>query len=164
MDAAGTLWRIKNEGNDGGQEWSWHQVTVDLGGYAGQKKVRLLWEYRGQDGDLFALDGIQLTTRGGAAVESDDRSVRPELTMIRNYPNPFNGETLLAYTLAKDGPVTIEIFNLNGQRVQTVVQDEFQTAGTHQRKWKAEGVGSGVYFYRLVASDGVYSGKTVVMQ
>ncbi|RPI00523.1 MAG: T9SS C-terminal target domain-containing protein, partial [Calditrichaeota bacterium] len=164
MDAAATLWQIKNEGNDGGQEWSWHQVTVDLGGYAGQKNVRLFWEYRGKDGDLYALDGIQLTNRGGAAVETDDHSALPELTIIRNYPNPFNGETLLTYTLAKDGPVTIEIYNLSGQLVQTIVQDEFQESGTFQHKWKAEGVGSGVYFYRLVTIDGVYSGKSVVIQ
>jgi bacillolysin len=159
------VWRIKVEGNDGGEEWTWHECTVDLGSVAGRQNVRLLWEYRGLDGDMFALDGVQLVIRsGGQAVESPKDISHSGFTLVRNYPNPFNDETTLAYQLQHSGEVTLQIFNINGELIETLMNREVHSAGTFTKHWNAAGVSSGIYFYRLTTPDGVAMGKAIMMK
>ena len=74
-----------------------------------------------------------------------------------NYPNPFNPSTMIPYRLPAAMRVRLEVFNLLGQRVATLVDGE-QPAGFHTASWDAtdaagQAVGAGVYIYRLV-SDG----------
>ena len=73
----------------------------------------------------------------------------------QNYPNPFNPGTVIPYQLATDGYVRLEVFNLLGQRVATLVDGE-QLAGAYAVPWDARdaagyGVAAGVYIYRLTA-------------
>jgi hypothetical protein len=85
-----------------------------------------------------------------------------------NYPNPFNPETQIGYYLPKVSHVKLEIFNILGQRIRTVI-DEDQTVGQKEITWngtneKGEQVASGVYFYRLQAKDFVQTKKMVLMR
>ena len=73
-----------------------------------------------------------------------------------NAPNPFNATTLIPYRLDTDGPVRLEIYNLLGQSIRTLV-DEAQTAGSYRVRWDARDaagrrVSTGVYFLRLHSS------------
>jgi photosystem II stability/assembly factor-like uncharacterized protein len=70
------------------------------------------------------------------------------VTLSQNYPNPFNPSTMIAYNLPKSSNVTLKIYNLAGQELETLVND-FQTAGEHQITWQPKGLPSGIYFYRL---------------
>ena len=77
----------------------------------------------------------------------------------QNYPNPFNPGTVIPYELAAEGYVRLEVFNLLGQRVATLVDGE-QAAGLYTAEWDArdaagQGVAAGVYVYRLTAGGGV---------
>jgi N-acetylneuraminic acid mutarotase len=85
-----------------------------------------------------------------------DKSLE-NFSLCSNYPNPFNPSTTIKYTLPQPGRVTVSIYNLFGQHVQTLV-DEEQNAGVHTRTWNAtdeEGhrVSSGVYLYRIEIID-----------
>lgn len=71
---------------------------------------------------------------------------QPEL--LGNYPNPFNPSTTISYRLPADTQVTLEIFNLLGKRVRTLV-DTRQQAGTYQVVFDAGSLASGIYLYRL---------------
>ena len=81
-------------------------------------------------------------------------SARPKAwTLGQNYPNPFNPSTLIPYQVPTAGRVRLELFNVLGQRVATLV-DEERPAGVHTVGWDAtdaagRAVGAGVYFYRL---------------
>ncbi|HXF47854.1 MAG TPA: M6 family metalloprotease domain-containing protein [Verrucomicrobiae bacterium] len=73
--------------------------------------------------------------------------------LAQNYPNPFNPATVIAYTLEKSGPVELQIFNLLGEKVKTLVSGH-QGAGLHQKSWDGRDesgrvVSSGLYLYRL---------------
>jgi len=73
-----------------------------------------------------------------------------------NYPNPFNPSTTISFILAREGQVTLDVFNIKGQRIKEVVSSSF-SAGRHNVVWNgddAEGrsVGSGVYFYRMTTA------------
>ncbi len=75
----------------------------------------------------------------------------------QNYPNPFNPETSIKFSLSEDSRVTLKVFNLLGQVVNTLV-DENMPAGEHAILWngkneRSEDVASGVYFYRIKAGD-----------
>ena len=78
----------------------------------------------------------------------------PVVTKInQNYPNPFNPETNIAFSMRETGQVTIEIFNLKGQKVTTLTNREYE-AGYHNLTWKSHNekgaqVSSGVYFYKF---------------
>ena len=71
-------------------------------------------------------------------------------SLSQNYPNPFNPSTSIAYTIAQDASVTIEVYNTLGQRVGLLV-NEVETAGEHQTQFNGAELPSGVYFYRLSA-------------
>jgi subtilisin family serine protease len=68
----------------------------------------------------------------------------------QNYPNPFNPVTTIVYGLPEMAEVTLEIFNMNGQKVAFFKQGR-QPAGYHKAKWNAARFSSGMYFYRLKA-------------
>ncbi len=76
-----------------------------------------------------------------------------------NYPNPFNPETTISYNVANDSKVTIEVYNLLGQKVKTLV-DDIVSHGNHSVVWNGKDdsnkqVASGVYFYKM--KNGKYS-------
>ncbi len=78
-----------------------------------------------------------------------------EFALSQNYPNPFNPTTNIKYALPVDSKVTMEIYNVIGQRVRTLVSDN-QPAGYHAIEWNSTGtsgqqLGSGVYFLHLSA-------------
>ena len=67
-----------------------------------------------------------------------------------NYPNPFNPSTTVVFTLEKKGHASLEVFDISGRRVATLV-DEQRAAGRHEVVWRPRNVASGVYFTRLSA-------------
>jgi PKD repeat protein/fibronectin type 3 domain-containing protein len=102
--------------------------------------------------------GAVQTTDGVFALDAQQLSVRlvpSQFALVQNFPNPFNPETTIAYDLSERAPVRLEIYDILGQRVR-VLMDEVQVAGRYQVRWdgrnaQGQGVGSGVYFYRLQA-------------
>jgi hypothetical protein len=69
-----------------------------------------------------------------------------------NYPNPFNPSTLFKYGIPEAGHVQVEIFDVLGRKVETLV-DEEQDAGYHQVTFEGDNYSSGVYFFKLAAGD-----------
>ncbi|MEJ2616599.1 MAG: T9SS type A sorting domain-containing protein [Ignavibacteriaceae bacterium] len=72
--------------------------------------------------------------------------------LYQNYPNPFNPSTTIKYDLSKQSRVKLEIYDILGRRVATLV-DETKKAGRYQIVWNASRLTSGVYFERLQAGD-----------
>ena len=90
-----------------------------------------------------------------------------EVGLGPNYPNPFNPSTLIPYQLAATSPVRLEVFNILGQRVATLVDGQ-QEAGAYVARWDGtDAVGraaaSGVYFYRLTVAGAHWTGKMVLV-
>jgi hypothetical protein len=74
---------------------------------------------------------------------------RPEdFRLYQNYPNPFNPSTTISYSLSKNAEVKLEVFDLRGQKIATLV-DGVKAAGSYEVTWSAENFASGVYFCRL---------------
>ena len=84
-----------------------------------------------------------------------------------NYPNPFNPSTIIPYQLAASAAVRLEVFNLLGQHIATLVDGE-RPAGFHTATWHAvdaagRAVGAGVYIYRMTAGVERQTGRMVLL-
>lgn len=86
--------------------------------------------------------------------ELKSKSLPLKSKMSANYPNPFNAVTTISYSLPEQALVKIKIYNVLGQLVATLVNEEKQ-AGAHSVQFDAAHLASGVYYYRLTA--GIYS-------
>ena len=72
--------------------------------------------------------------------------------LFQNYPNPFNPITTIKFALPKQQHVKLEIFNILGQKVATVV-DKSLKAGYHKLQYNGNRLASGLYFYRIKAGS-----------
>jgi len=84
----------------------------------------------------------------------------------QNYPNPFNPETMIRFTLPEAGQATLQVYDITGRRVATLV-DGFLARGEHQVRFDAldvRGISSGVYVYRLTAAGGTQTRKMTVVK
>ena len=98
---------------------------------------------------------------GGAVV------LPQEVALGANYPNPFNPSTIIPYQLASPSQVRLEVFNVLGQRVATLVDGE-QGAGSYRARWDGTdaaggAAATGVYIYRLTVADAHWTGKMVLL-
>ena len=84
-------------------------------------------------------------------------------TMMENFPNPFNPETTIAFELPETMNITLSIYNVNGQLVETLADGTYN-AGTHSLTWNAENLPSGVYFSVLNAGGNVQTRKMILMK
>ncbi len=86
-----------------------------------------------------------------------------DISLGQNYPNPFNATTVIRYALPEPGEVKIEIFDILGRLVETLV-DEKQQAGYHRVTWEASVYCSGMYFYRIQAGEFAGTRKIVLLR
>jgi GH18 family chitinase len=92
-----------------------------------------------------------------------DSQLPKAYALSQNYPNPFNPSTTIKYDLPKDSRVSLKLFNIIGQEVLTLVNEE-QKAGYKSVQWNANNFASGVYFYRIQAGDFVASKKLLLLK
>jgi hypothetical protein len=86
-----------------------------------------------------------------------------EFTLDQNFPNPFNPNTLIKYSIPKSSQVSLKIFNTLGQEMETLVNEEKQV-GTYEVNWNASNLQSGVYFYRLQADSFIETKKMILLK
>ena len=97
-----------------------------------------------------------------------DKELPNKFTLTQNYPNPFNPSTRIEYTVPYNAHVTIEIFNILGQKVKTLV-DEEKIPYNYYVDWDGTNdygkkVTSGIYMYRIKTNEFVQSKKMVLMK
>lgn len=121
--------------------------------------------------DGSAFEGTDCVTIHGDHVPSPDDGNAPKIesslptsfALEQNYPNPFNPITEISFSLPEASEAKLEIFNIMGQRVTTLV-DESLPAGHHSATWDATDNASGIYFYRLTAGDAGTTRKMVLLK
>ncbi|MFQ5674525.1 MAG: FlgD immunoglobulin-like domain containing protein [bacterium] len=186
----GMLVRVENVGvanpfADGSRNFG--EFTVDDG--SGEVRVDDLGNFRGNldtafvaNDSLISLTGIHHFTfsnykieprndndviRLATSVETDE-PVPFTFELSQNYPNPFNPETTIRYQVASPSEVKIQIYNILGQRVKTLV-NAFQPTGAYTVQWRGTNdrglpVSSGVYIYHMKASDFVQVKKMLFLK
>jgi hypothetical protein len=147
-------------------EREWHYKKHSLTKFAGQT---ILIAFRHHDvypgQSTIILDNLKVEV----TISDYDHPVVPIKNALRgNFPNPFNPETSIAFTMANEGHVSIEVFNIRGQKVTTILSEE-RAAGDHHIIWRGtdeqgRSVGSGIYFYRMTTGDFTQTRRMVLMK
>jgi len=83
--------------------------------------------------------------------------------LSQNYPNPFNSETVIQYTLNRSSKVYLEVYNLAGIKVTTLVE-RHQSAGRHSSVFNAGNLSSGLYFYKITTDEFVSVCKMILIK
>ncbi|MFZ4620652.1 MAG: M1 family aminopeptidase [Bacteroidota bacterium] len=98
-----------------------------------------------------------------AGVEQEAIVVPSTVTLEQNYPNPFNPTTIIRYSLPKESNVQIAVYNILGQFVQELVNEE-QSAGWKEVHWNAEKLSGGIYFVKLTSGKSVEVRKMMLLK
>ena len=109
-------------------------------------------------------------TRDGVS-SFDDRTISVEeirevpdvMDILINYPNPFNPLTTITYSIGKPGHVTIEVYNILGQKVETLFEGH-REAGKYSVRWDASGLANGIYIAALKAGGITRTEKMMLMK
>jgi len=102
-------------------------------------------------------DGLELDPILLTGPSSDTDLTHPFVTTLKgNYPNPFNPSTTIAFDIAREGQVSLDVFNILGQKVKTLANGKY-SAGSHTVVWNGDdaygrSVGSGIYFLRMTTN------------
>jgi N-acetylneuraminic acid mutarotase len=118
------------------------------------------------DGKIYAVGGALVSNVAVSKVEeydpaSDLTGVEESFgstviplgyTLSQNYPNPFNSSTIICFSSPKSSFVTLKMYDLLGQEIETLVSGQ-RSEGDHRVKWTAKELPSGIYFYRLQAGE-----------
>lgn len=131
----------------------------------------------GAEGNLPAVDlrNVKLCTPEASKIHVDGYADVPRaFELFQNYPNPFNPRTVIEFDLAPQGAgadlidARLSVYNILGQKVATLINGPLPP-GRHSVEWlstsdNGQPVGSGIYFYKLVAGDHSESKKMVLMK
>ncbi len=145
----------------------WMEYIYDLSAYDGQT-VRIGIRCVSDDAFIFYVDDFSVHSDGGT-VDIDDPGMPALVTELQgNYPNPFNPSTTIRYSVKEATPVTIGIYNVKGQLVKTLVNED-KSSGNHSVVWNGrdnnnQAVSSGVYFYKMLAGKYSSTKKMILMK
>ncbi len=115
------------------------------------------------DSGASARDSAVVWVESTVGIEESRTAEQPEsFRLLQNYPNPFNPVTIIRYQLSAVHFVELAVYNTLGQKMQTLVHEQ-QGAGLHSVHFKAEGLSSGVYFYRLSTNSGAIKIKKMIL-
>jgi len=111
---------------------------------------------QGQDTRTQCVNWVAQDSKSGIITNVPTTAVEEEgqaaFSVDAAYPNPANPTTTIGFTLAEAGNVTVDIYNVAGQKVNALVDDEM-SAGKHSVVWDASGFSAGVYFYTVKSGD-----------
>jgi len=141
---------------------NWAPYYVELEGFAGSGNeevyvgLQLITDEADNYFGIFVDDAEIYITQPTGVSPLDQMPT--ELALGQNYPNPFNLRTIISFTLPNSAPVSLDVFDILGRRVERLIDKAELQAGVHQITWdgtNAAGatVTSGIYFYRLVCGE-----------
>jgi hypothetical protein len=129
--------------------------------YAWSSKSTSQWWNTPSEWEVVALVGADAVFTVNDELEASTPMV---FTLEQNYPNPFNPSTNIQFSLPTTADVTLEVFNMLGQKVATLIDGQKMTAGSHTQKFDASSLASGMYVYRISAANFVQSRKMMLIK
>lgn len=98
-----------------------------------------------------------------SAVENKSGRAPAGFSLSHNYPNPFNSATVIAYSVREAGRAQLQVLDAMGRVIDTLA-DRVHQPGAYSVSWNAEGLPSGVYYYRILSSGSSRTGKMVLLK
>ncbi len=140
---------------------TFNSVDVDFGDYSGIVSIA-------SNDPLLPLVEVPITLHVNSGTSGVEEGLPSRFALGRNYPNPFNPMTNIKYSVAHTGKVSLQVYDLAGRLVRTLVDDKV-VQGHHAAIWdgtdnKGKTVASGAYYYRLSAPGFTQNRKMVLLK
>jgi len=116
----------------------------------------------GSAGNIYGQSSVA-SFGNNANIQLADNEQPSTFKLTQNYPNPFNPTTSISFTLPQSAHVTLDIYNVQGQRVARLANGVLDT-GEHILEWDASHNSSGIYFYRLTVDNRVETKKMILLK
>jgi len=141
----------------------WTEYVYDLTAYAGQQ-IHVALNCVSNDAFIMFIDDVKIT----GSDDNEDIVAVHKTTLKGNYPNPFNPETTISFSVMNEAPVSLDIYNVKGQLVRKLVND-VKAAGEHTVVWNGKdnngrAVSSGVYYYKMTTGKYSSTKKMILMK
>jgi len=167
---------------DGGDNWievtsytgnltSWTKESFDITEIPAGSKVMLRFRFTSDisvNSLGWHIDDITVSTPAGVATPPDDKKIAASFSLGRNYPNPMNGRTTIAYQIPKACRVNLTVYNILGQAVK-ILDSGAKEPGSYQAIWdgsdqNGKKAAAGIYFYRLTAENVNLTQKLIIIK
>jgi hypothetical protein len=161
--------------NDGRQNFTKHTVTTNFRG-----ATEIFLKDVDQDGDLDILGAAQFANKiswfendsAPTEIKQNENDIVPnpvKFSLLKNYPNPFNSTTQIAFDLPVAASLELQIFNMTGKLIKTLAHGEPCAPGNHSVQWNGTNdwgaaVSSGIYVCKLMANELNKSAKLVLLK
>ncbi len=99
----------------------------------------------------------------GVITDTEENELPGQFVLHQNFPNPFNPTTSIRFDIARTGHVKLEVFDIIGRRVMTLVDGE-RSVGVHIVSFDARRLSSGVYMYRMVSGSNVHTKRMLLLK
>jgi hypothetical protein len=167
IGSGGALGELGSIGND------WLEYRYTVRGQVGDT-VQARFRFRSDESEVAEgvyIDDVSVSCGAlpsGAGVPEDDLDGEPPIALQQNRPNPFTPSTTIAFTLKRPGHVTLAVYNIQGRRIRTLV-DEDRYEGEHRVSWDGTDelgvdVAAGVYMYRLAQEEHEETRKMILVR
>ncbi len=122
--------------------------------------------YAANQSIILSHESTQMLPKNGVInydlyTEDDVETPVEDYTLSQNYPNPFNPSTTISFTIPEKGLVQLEVFDMLGQKIETLVNSEMD-AGSYDVNFTAKNLSSGIYFYRLKTNSFIQTNKMIL--
>jgi len=107
--------------------------------------------------------GVIKANENSSSVANNQHQLSEKFILYQNYPNPFNSSTTVTFNLPRSGFVRAVIFDISGRLIATLV-NQYMLPGTHQYRWQAEDLSSGVYFLYLQTEKKSFVRKLLLLK
>ena len=160
---AGLSWSILPQGQPSFSGANYVNYNYSLKNYRQNNVVLRIGAYSPY-GDTYLLDDIEIADSTGYTGIEDLAGMTPDnFELSQNYPNPFNPSTTIRYALPFESKVAITIYNLLGQEVATLVNEE-KPSGSYEINFDANNLSSGVYIYKIHTGSFIKTKKMVLLR
>ncbi|BFN37441.1 Ig-like domain-containing protein [Fidelibacter multiformis] len=151
--------------NDGTGEWL-GDGSVD--GTLRMDSFQFTWHEDANPSGVLYLDELRIVTKTASSVENSLSEIPQSITLHGNYPNPFNPETTIAFSMPEGQPVILSVYSINGTLIRRYARQTL-SAGYHELTWdgrdqSGKEVSSGEYIYRVETPTQVSAGKMLFLK
>jgi hypothetical protein len=115
------------------------------------------------DNIFFDISNTNFSIRSVTGITNNNIEL-PKFQLLQNYPNPFNPTTMIKFSIPKMSNVTLNIYDVKGQLVVTLINNELRTEGNYSVEFDGSRLASGVYFYKLQSMNLVETRRMILLK
>lgn len=143
---------------DGGETWSQENYPGSVNNYSLDFVNEDIGWVTGWPGTILKRDPHYIN------VNAEYNSKPEKFALYQNYPNPFNPVTTIRYSVPENSSVKLEIYDILGRKIQTLIDNEYKKTGEYEIKFNGQNLPSGVYIYRIITRNYSASKKMLLLK